>query len=57
MLRHSGKGVRVGGAAPSLQILVLEDGDEIVIGRDRAVFQILKLPPLDEGTSVFREPS
>jgi hypothetical protein len=41
LLRHTGKGVRVGGSAPSLAILVLEDGDEILIGSDRARFSIL----------------
>jgi hypothetical protein len=46
LLRHSGKGVRVSGAVPTLAILVLEDGDEIAIGSDRARFQVLSLPPL-----------
>jgi hypothetical protein len=45
LLRHSGKGVRVSGAVPTLAILVLEDGDEIAIGSDRARFQVLSLPP------------
>lgn len=45
LLRHSGKGVKVGGAVPTLAILVLEDGDEIAIGSDRARFQVLSLPP------------
>jgi hypothetical protein len=44
LLRHSGKGVRVGGAVPALDILVLEDGDEITIGSDRARFQVLPTP-------------
>jgi len=38
MLRHSGRQVRISGATPSLAIVVLEDGDEIAVGSERARF-------------------
>jgi curved DNA-binding protein CbpA len=41
MMRHNGRQVRIGGAAPNLSIVVLEDGDELAVGNDRAQFHIL----------------
>ncbi|MBI5288803.1 MAG: hypothetical protein HY873_07510 [Chloroflexi bacterium] len=44
MLRHSGQQVRISGSAPSLAIVVLEDGDEIAVGSERARFVVLPAP-------------
>ncbi len=41
LLRHNGKQVHIGGATPSLRIIVLEDGDEIAVGESRARFLLV----------------
>jgi len=44
LLRHNGKHVRVGGATPALTVVVLEDGDEIAFGAERARFVVTPEP-------------
>ncbi len=44
LLRHNSKRIRIGGAAPALSVVVLEDGDEIAFGAERARF--VAVPPL-----------
>lgn len=41
LMRHNGKKVLVSGHQPVLAIVVLEDGDEVVVGGDRASFRLL----------------
>ena len=40
LLRHSGRVVRIGGVIPMLGIVVLDDGDDIAAGTDRARFVV-----------------
>lgn len=47
LLRHNGARVLVSNRPPVLPIVVLEDGDEIVVGADHAQFHIL--PPVVAG--------
>jgi hypothetical protein len=45
LLRHNGKRIRIGGATPALSVVVLEDGDEIALGAERARFMLVPRSP------------
>lgn len=41
LMRHNGKKIMVSGRPPLLAIVVLEDGDEVAVGADRASFRLM----------------